>query len=300
VLDRLDAEGVSLAPSSATMRIAQNKREQRERFAAAGLPQPRWQVVTGVDEAVFGLPAIVKAAAGGYDGRGVWRCDTAAELRAVLAELHGRGIEPIVDECVPIERELAMLVARLACGDVALYPLVETVQVDGICREIRAQAFDRALERQAREIAQAVAEVTGVVGILAVELFQAGGKLLINEIATRPHNSGHWTIEGSVTSQFEQHLRAVAGLPLGATRLHYPATVTVNVLGPIDGSDPVDHLADALRVDGAHVHLYGKRSRPGRKLGHVTAVGGRADACRAAAWTAVTALTGEEPPEALR
>ena len=301
VLDRLVADGVTLAPSRETMLIAQNKRLQRELFAETGLPQPKWTIASGAGEpAPFALPTIVKAASGGYDGRGVWVCESEPELREVINSLFERGIEPIVEELVPIDRELAILAARSPSGDVAIYPLVETVQVAGICREIRACAFDPDLERQAHEIARAICAVTEVVGIIAVELFHVGGTLLINEIATRPHNSGHWTIEGSVTSQFEQHLRAVAGLPLGIPASLKPATVTVNVLGPKDGSDPAERLAEALAVEGAHVHLYGKPPRPGRKLGHVTVVGQTAPECRQLAWQAVTALTGEQPPEEMR
>ena len=307
VLDRLDAEGVTLAPSSATMRIAQDKRRQRELFAGAGLPQPRFAIAETIDEALvhaaaIGLPVVLKAASGGYDGRGVWVCENRAEVERVADELIGRGITVIVEARVPIDREHAVVVARTASGAVEAYVPVETVQANGICRElvVTADVATGELDADAGRIARRVADLTGVVGILAVELFETSGRLLINEIATRPHNSGHWSIEGSATSQFEQHIRAVAGLPLGSADVTGPAVVTANVLGPANGSDPIDRLTEALRIAGAHVHLYGKAARPGRKLGHVTAVGASVEGCRAAAWSAVEALTGEPRPEGLR
>ena len=310
VLDRLVADGVRLAPSRETMLIAQNKRFQRERFAESGLPQPRFGIAVSVDEALtlaneIGRPVVLKAASGGYDGRGVWMCADRVAVEHVAGELVARGIEVIVEEKVDIRYEYAALAARSATGETAVYEPVKTVQVDGICREtIRDDdgwADDLDLMFEAQEIAKRVAELTGVVGILAVELFLVSGdRWVINEIATRPHNSGHWTIEGATTSQFEQHLRAVAGLPLGITNSLRPTVVTVNVLGPADGSDPASRLADALRVEGAHIHLYGKPARPGRKLGHVTVLGQTEQECRRTAWAAVGALTGEAPPEELR
>ena len=307
VLDRLDAAGVTLYPSSATMRIAQDKRRQRELFAESGLPQPRFGIATTVAEArahagEIGLPVVLKAASGGYDGRGVWVCDGPAEVERIADELVRRGVDVIVEACVAIDREHAVVVARSESGDVEAYMPVETVQADGICRELVVAADGDRSERDmdAVRIARRVAQLIGVVGILAVELFETDGQLLINEIATRPHNSGHWTIEGSVTSQFEQHIRAVSGLPLGSAAATAPAIVTVNVLGPANGSNPEDRLDSALRVEGAHVHLYGKVARPGRKLGHVTVLGASTTDCRGAAWSAVSALTGERRPEGMR
>ena len=306
VLDRLDAEGVTLHPSSATMRIAQDKRRQRELFAGSGLPQPRFGIATTVTEALahtgeIGLPVVLKAASGGYDGRGVWVCDGPAEVERVADELIRRGVDVIVEARVVIDREHAVVVARSESGDIEAYTPVVTVQADGICRElIVGDGNGWQGDTGAGQIARRVAELTDVVGILAVELFETDGRLLINEIATRPHNSGHWTIEGSVTSQFEQHLRAVSGLPLGSADATAPAVVTVNVLGPANGSNPEDRLDGALRIGGAHVHLYGKAARPGRKLGHVTVLGASATGCREAAWSAVSALTGEPRPEGMR
>jgi len=308
VLDRLDAEGVTLAPSSATMRIAQDKRRQRELFAEAGLPQPRFGIAETVAEVFthaeeIGYPVVLKAASGGYDGRGVSICTDIAEVERVATHLIGRGIIVVVEERVAIEREQAVLVARSAGGELAGYDIVQTVQVGGICREIVARENARGTDDSrslGAEIGRSVAQLTGVVGVMAVELFEVDGRMLINEIATRPHNSGHWTIEGATTSQFEQHLRAVTGLPLGSPAAVARTTVTVNILGAADGSDPVDRLPEALRVEGAHIHLYGKVASPGRKLGHVTVVGDSADVCRDRAWQAVEALTGEGRPEGMR
>jgi 5-(carboxyamino)imidazole ribonucleotide synthase len=306
VLSRLEADGIDLAPSADTMRIAQNKQRQREIFAAAGLPQPVHRICPSVDDAAnaardIGFPVILKAAQGGYDGRGVWRIEDAASLAEVARELAGREIAMVVEECVTIDRELAILIARDRRGDSAIYPLVETVQTDGICRQINLDCdIDHDLSTAATRIAIEIAEQVGLVGILAVELFESGGRLLINEIATRPHNSGHYSIEAITTSQFEQHLRAIADLPLGSTGRCADTAVTVNILGGSDGVDPRDRLAMALAVPGVRVHLYGKEARPGRKLGHVTALGDSVEECASRAWTAVEGLTNEPKPEGIR
>jgi 5-(carboxyamino)imidazole ribonucleotide synthase len=202
---------------------------------------------------------------------------------------------------VPLDRELAILVARDRRGETAVYPLVETVQDDGICRQITLDhTIDPALTIAATGIAVEVAELVGLIGILAVELFESDDRLLINEIATRPHNSGHYTIEAITTSQFEQHLRAILELPLGSTERATDVAVTVNVLGGSDGIDPRERLSTALAVPGAHVHLYGKEARPGRKLGHVTTIGSSVEECADRAWTAAEALTNEPRPEVRR
>ncbi len=298
VLSWLDDDGRTLRPSRATMELAQNKRRQRELFAGARLPQPAFAVVSdpakiGEFGERSGWPVVVKASTGGYDGRGVWTAEDVTTATQVATELLRRGIEPMLEAHVPIEREVAILVARDVAGETAVYPLVETVQREGICREVLAPAaVPTGVAHMAEELARQIAELSGVVGILAVELFVSGGELIVNEIATRPHNSGHYTIEGCVTSQFEQHLRAVAGWPLGETGLRDAAVVTINVLGPEDGSDPRERMAAALAVPGAHVHLYGKTARPGRKLGHVTTLDRDVARARARAARAVDILTG--------
>jgi 5-(carboxyamino)imidazole ribonucleotide synthase len=285
------------------MAVAQSKALQRQRFAALGLPLPPFAVarpgeaiarVTAFGQE-HGWPMMVKADRGGYDGRGVWVASNAEEAEDIVRGLAGREITAVFEQRAPIEREVAILIARRTGGEVATYPLVETVQVDGMLRELRAPAgVDPELEERAREYAAAIAQNLDVVGMLAVEFFVSDGRLLVNEIATRPHNSGHYTIEGAVTSQFEQHLRAVLDLPLGSTGLTGRNVATVNVVGNDRGEDPRARLDRALAVDGAHVHLYGKSPRPGRKLGHVTVVSDRCEEALVRARKAVAILEGRD------
>jgi 5-(carboxyamino)imidazole ribonucleotide synthase len=284
----LAAEGVTLYPGADALRYAQDKRAMRERLTQLGVPVPSW---SGGDVAAFaaevGWPVVVKATQGGYDGRGVWLVSTVDELAAV--PVTGR----IVEERVPLRRELAAVVARSPFGQVAAYPVVETVQRDGICVEVVAPApgLDQRLAAEAQRIAIELAAALDVVGILAVELFETAAALLVNELAMRPHNSAHWTIEGARTSQFEQHLRAVLDYPLGDTSLTAPVVVMANVLGGAEGGMPIDERLHHLLAaePAAKVHLYGKQVRPGRKIGHVTVLGDdlddvRARATRAAHW----------------
>ncbi|BCJ64375.1 5-(carboxyamino)imidazole ribonucleotide synthase [Polymorphospora rubra] len=295
----LEAEGVRLYPGADALLYAQDKRAMRERLSRLGAPVPRWRPLAGPDDladfgAEVGWPVIVKAARGGYDGRGVWLLSGPGEA----AELFASGTELIAEERVALRRELAVQVARSPFGQVAVYPVVETVQQDGICVEVLAPAPDlpEDLAVRAQQLAIDVATSLGVVGLLAVELFETTGPdgavaLVVNELAMRPHNSGHWTIEGARTSQFEQHLRAVLDYPMGETALTAPAVVMANVLGGPDGGMPIDErLHHLFAADpGVKVHLYGKQVRPGRKIGHVTVLGDdltdvRARAARAARW----------------
>jgi 5-(carboxyamino)imidazole ribonucleotide synthase len=279
-LRALERAGAAVRPGPDALRYAQDKRAMRERMAGLGVPCPRYAPVTGLDDVtVFadrsGWPVVLKAVSGGYDGKGVWVCGTPGEAAAVLAH----GIDLIVEEHVGFERELAVLVARSPSGQGAAYPVVQTVQRDGICREVLAPApgLPGGTAEQAQRLGLAIAAGVGVTGLLAVELFQARGGLLVNELAMRPHNSGHWTIEGARTSQFEQHLRAVLDLPLGSPALAVRHAVMANVLG---GDDPGLHsrLVHVMAADpGLKVHLYGKAVRPGRKVGHVTALGDEVD-----------------------
>ncbi len=300
-LAALEAAGHTLRPSSQTMALAQNKRLQRERHAQLGLNVPAFEITTDPAHAIAfgeanGWPVVAKAAQGGYDGRGVWMLRDRSVADSFAKDLGtDSGMTFVLEAFVPIERELAIMVARRPTGEQAIYPLVETVQVDGICHEIIAPAQVSAeLAGEAHAIAQAVADDAGVTGVMAIELFESQGTLILNEIATRPHNSGHYTIEGSVTSQFEQHLRAILDWPLGETALNAPFVVTVNILGPGDGSDPIERRSAALGIPGVHLHFYGKEARPGRKLGHVTALGSELSETRERAWHAATILTGEE------
>src|SRR5690348_14084054 len=228
----LAAEGVTLRPGAEALQYAQNKRKMRERLQALGFPVPRWSAGDAGDIAAFGLPAVLKTATGGYDGRGVFAVSTVEELRSTLDGAPA-GVEWVVEERVELRRELAAVVARSPFGQVAAYPVVETVQRDGICVEVLAPApgldEDRAIAAQ--KLAVDIAVALDVVGILAVELFETAGGLLVNELAMRPHNSAHWTIEGARTSQFEQHLRAVLDYPLGDPSPTAPVVVMANVLG---------------------------------------------------------------------
>ncbi|HEU5109604.1 MAG TPA: 5-(carboxyamino)imidazole ribonucleotide synthase, partial [Micromonosporaceae bacterium] len=223
-------------------------------------------------------PCVLKAARGGYDGRGVWMLNGSHSAGDLVPTLLEAGTPLLVEQRVVMRRELAALVARSPFGQGACWPLVETVQSDGICVEVLAPAPGLSEERaeRAQELALRVAAALDVVGVLAVELFDTDAGLVVNELAMRPHNSGHWTIEGARTSQFEQHLRAVLDYPLGATDALAPAVVMANVLGaatpPGMGADErLHHLL--ARYRDAHVHLYGKPERPGRKIGHVTMLG---------------------------
>jgi 5-(carboxyamino)imidazole ribonucleotide synthase len=252
----------------------------RARLTELGVPCPRWAPIDGPAEleafgAAVGWPVVLKAATGGYDGKGVWVVGSVQEARDVLES----GTRLIGEQKVPIVRELAADVARSPFGQGAAWPVVETVQRGGICVEVLAPAPGLSDERaaEAEALALRIAAELGVTGVLAVELFDTGDGLLVNELAMRPHNSAHWTIEGSRTSQFEQHLRAVLDYPLGATAQTAPAVVMANLLaGPDDvvpkGIDERVHHMMARWPD-VKLHLYGKQFRPGRKVGHVTALG---------------------------
>ena len=281
ILAKLESDGVLVRPGGGALRYTQDKLAMRERLRALGVPCPRFAPVSSpADVAAFARgtwPVVLKAVSGGYDGRGVWVCASAAEVEDVLA----LGIALMAEEFVPFKRELAALVARSPSGQGAAYPVVQTVQVDGICREVIAPApglsKDTAVEAEA--MALKIAAELGVTGLLAVELFELrSGELMVNELAMRPHNSGHWTIEGARTSQFEQHLRAVLDLPLGSCAPPEGTfTVMVNLLG---GTDPdiFDRYIHVMAADPAvKVHFYGKEVRVGRKIGHVTIVGGPDD-----------------------
>jgi 5-(carboxyamino)imidazole ribonucleotide synthase len=278
VLSALTDAGVVVRPAPTALLYAQDKLLMRERLGELGLPMPDWaRVSSEADLAAFldahGGRAVLKTPRGGYDGKGVRVVRSVADAADWIAT----GDQLLAEELVDFRRELAQLVARRPAGELALWPVVESIQRDGVCAEVIAPAPQSAgkVADLAAELASAIAEGLGVTGVLAVELFETtDDRLLVNELAMRPHNTGHWSIDGSTTSQFEQHLRAVLDLPLGATGTREPWSVMVNVLGgPASGS-----LADAYRVALADqptvkFHNYGKVSRPGRKVGHVTATG---------------------------
>jgi 5-(carboxyamino)imidazole ribonucleotide synthase len=299
-LRALEDAGVRVAPGSAALVHAQDKLVLRRALAAAGEPQPAWaEVDTAVGVADFagatGWPVVLKAPRGGYDGKGVFVVDDVAEATALL-DRHGTLL---AEERVPMLRELAVQVARSPFGQVAVWPVVETVQRGGVCHEVLAPApgLDEQRATAAQELAIRIADRLGVVGLLAVELFETADGVLVNELAMRPHNSGHWTIEGARTSQFEQHLRAVLDYPLGATDMTAPVVVMANVLGGEAAGEgwagpSLDERVHHLMAHWPDVklHWYGKGQRPGRKLGHVTALGADLAEVRARATAAARYL----------
>jgi 5-(carboxyamino)imidazole ribonucleotide synthase len=304
IVEKIVAGGGVLRPGRATLEFAVDKAHMRTAFDAAGVPVPRFTVVDpgeGSLKAVadfaaeYRWPVLLKAARGGYDGKGVWPVAGPADAEDVLRRVDG---PVVVEEFVPFEAEVAVLVARRPSGESVSWPAVETAQVGGVCREVLVPGrLPHEVVEEAGVLGRRVADLVGLVGVMAVELFWSGGGLLVNEVATRPHNSGHWTIEGAVTSQFENHLRAVLDLPLGSAAPQHRAVASVNVFGGADGADPGRLLGRALAVEGARVHLYGKAPRPGRKLGHVTVCGDDPDSVRAHAWSAARALGTPVPAE---
>ncbi|MCW2819332.1 MAG: purK [Marmoricola sp.] len=272
---------------------AQDKAVMRQRLGDLGVPCPRNAVVaTPADVEAFGLPCVLKTTRGGYDGKGVWFVDTVEDCAAAFDS--GRTI--LAEERVAFRRELSALVARSPSGQVAAWPVVASTQRDGICHEVVAPApdLDEELAVQAQQVAMRLAGELGVTGVLAVELFETtDGRILVNELAMRPHNTGHWTQDGAVTSQFENHLRAVLDLPLGSPAPRERWTVMVNILGGERGTGRLyDGYPHAMARDPRlRVHLYGKELRPGRKVGHVNAYGEDLEDCferarHAAAWFA--------------
>ncbi|HWH32670.1 MAG TPA: 5-(carboxyamino)imidazole ribonucleotide synthase [Egibacteraceae bacterium] len=300
LIQALERDGALVRPGSGVIAVVIDKRRQREALAGLGAPQPEHRVVGSREEmAAFGeahgWPLVLKAARGGYDGRGVWVAAGIDEAAAVLDEAHGRGLVLLAERHVAMDCEVAVVVARRPSGEAVAYPVVQTVQRDGMLRELRYPApVSHALAGEARRLALDVAERLGVVGLLAVELFVEDGALLVNELAARPHNSGHASIEGCVTSQFANHLRAVLDWPLGATDAVAPAFALVNVVGPADGSDPAGRLPAALAVPGLAALPYRCACKPGRKLGHVTVVGDDLDEVTARARRGAAILHGEE------
>ena len=267
IIRTLENEGIKFQPNSNSFQYSQDKALMREKLAH--LPNPKWQVVT---EAIdWSYPAIAKSISGGYDGRGVWKVNSKLELAELLKEVPTL----LLEELIEFDFEIAVMVARSAHGQAATWSPTRTVQRDGICIETVTPVpeFNEAQAERAQALALQIADEIKLVGVMAVEMFVKGDQLFINELALRPHNSGHWTIEGSVTSQFEQHLRAVLDLPLGDTTLTSKWAVMGNILGgsKSDMFRPYLHLM--ARTPALKFHYYRKEVRPGRKLGHVTITG---------------------------
>ncbi|WP_308209853.1 5-(carboxyamino)imidazole ribonucleotide synthase [Microbacterium galbinum] len=277
ILRALVADGVAVHPGPDALQFAQDKLVMRARLADLGVPQPDWAAVASEQELQSFLDAhdgqgVVKTPRGGYDGKGVRVVRAASDARDWFAAVPA-GEALLVEELVPFVRELAQQVARRPSGEIAAYPVVETVQRDGVCAEVIAPAPAAAerLVEVAESIGVRIAEGLGVTGMLAVELFETDDeRILVNELAMRPHNSGHWSQDGAVTGQFEQHLRAVADLPLGSTAPRAPWSVMVNILGgPAEGGLGERFTSAMVAHPEAKIHTYGKDPRPGRKVGHV-------------------------------
>ncbi len=283
MLAALEERGISVRPSVETLAYS-DKAYQRNAFAGAGIPVPEFIVVDPVadrpgavrDATGFavarGSGIVAKASRGGYDGRAVWMLDT-GDIAGFMDGYEGAPL--VIEPRLELACELAVVVARIASGEVQTWPTVETIQVDGMCDEVVYPApVGNAVSQRVREVAARVSEFTGSVGVLAVEFFVLSeGTVLVNEIAPRVHNSGHLTIEGSATSQFEQHLRAILDWPLGPTDMRADCVVMANVVGHGDTEPRVRQALTFAEVPDAHLHLYGKTPRDRRKIGHVTVLG---------------------------
>lgn len=314
LLAALEAEGTSIRPGPDALIFAQDKAAMRAKLTELGVPCPTWRVVSDEAELLefadeIGWPVIAKTSRGGYDGKGVWKIDTpdAARVpfealrhalgpteRDTSGEAAADGVVIVAEEYVPFTRELSVLIARRPGGEAVAYPVTETVQRSGICFETitPAPGLDASRSAAIEAIGRRIAAELDVVGILAVELMERpNGEFVINELAMRPHNTGHWTIEGAATSQFENHLRAVADLPLGPATLRDQIAVMTNVLGG-SNFDLFGSLPVVLADPSVHVHLYGKAVKPGRKVGHVTVTGNDLDAVRNSARLAAGYLEG--------
>lgn len=292
-VEAIEAAGAVVRPSSAALRWA-DKAIARRSMVDAGLPVPPFVVTRSADEvcgfaAEVGWPVVAKLARGGFDGRGV---HVLTSPQGVAALCDGVGVDLVVEPQLDIEMELAVLVVTGADGSQVTYDPVRSVQERGMCREVVLGDLDARLSARARAVGERVADAVGAVGVLAVELFVVGGEVLVNEVAPRPHNSGHLTIDACVTSQFENHLRAVAGLPLGSPVPMQNAAAMVNVVGADDQHDPRSALAAGLSIPDARVHFYAKSPRAERKVGHVTVVGVDPEAVLARARAAVAGLEG--------
>lgn len=268
IVKALEADGVVIRPSSAAFIYSQDKAAMREKLKP--YPSPRFQVVSSADQ-VKEFPVIAKAILGGYDGRGVWKIENAHELVELLKSTG----KLLIEEFIEFDYEIAVMVARSPHGQATTWAPTQTIQKNGICTMTITPAPDLLAElcEKAQKLALDIAADVAVVGVMAVEIFVKGDQLFVNELAMRPHNSGHWTIEGSHTSQFEQHLRAVLDLPLGDPSMLAPVAVMGNVLGSekTDMYRPYLHLM--ARTPALKFHHYKKEVRPGRKIGHVTLIG---------------------------
>ncbi|MER7708034.1 5-(carboxyamino)imidazole ribonucleotide synthase [Kitasatospora sp. NPDC097605] len=296
-LRALQADGIAVRPGPEALVNAQDKGVMRARLDSIGVPCPRHRIVadpadvTAFAEEGAGYPVVLKTVRGGYDGKGVWVVGDEEQAAAPFLA----GVPVLAEEKVDFVRELAANVVRSPSGQAVAYPVVESVQENGVCAEVTAPApgLDPALSDEAQQLALRIAGELDITGHLAVELFQTrDGRILVNELAMRPHNSGHWSQDGAVTSQFENHLRAVLDLPLGDPRPRAKWTVMVNVLGG-DYPDMYHAFLHCMARDpGLQIHMYGKDVKPGRKVGHVNVFGDDLDDVRERARHAAAYLRG--------
>jgi 5-(carboxyamino)imidazole ribonucleotide synthase len=281
----VEREGYKLLPRAETIRLVQDKLWQKQALRQAGLPVPDFSDAPSLEEArvaagMFGWPLLLKKRRNGYDGKGNATVSSTVELRQAWKRLDGEANALYVEKFCPFVKELAVMITRGQDGAEAAYPVVETIQHNHICHIVLAPAsISSEIAERASEIARRAVSAIDGVGSMGVEFFlTAYDELFVNEMAPRVHNSGHYTIEACVCSQFENHVRAVLGWPLGSTAMRAPAAVMINLLGVGEGAGAPQGLPEALQVEGAHVHIYGKtRSAPGRKMGHVTALASTAE-----------------------
>jgi 5-(carboxyamino)imidazole ribonucleotide synthase len=267
IIKTLESEGVKFLPSSSAFQYSQDKALMRQKLSH--LPNPKWEVVTEAPD--WNYPAIAKAISGGYDGRGVWKVNSKEEVTQLLKKVP----KLLIEELIQFDFEIAVMVARSPHGQASTWAPTKTVQSDGICIETITPVpeFDEFQSKKAQNLALQIADEIKLVGVMAVEMFVKGDELFINELALRPHNSGHWTIEGSVTSQFEQHLRAILDLPLGDTSMTAKWAVMGNVLGGSKSDMYRPYLHLMARTPSLKFHQYRKEVKPGRKIGHVSITG---------------------------
>jgi len=300
ILQRLVDSGIKVRPGPHALTFAQDKLAMRHALTNMGIPCPEWCEITSISEISgcaqrMGWPLIIKTASGGYDGKGVWVVHDVAQATDIVTKILASGNRVLAEVHVPFTRELSAQIVRNPSGEYVVYPVVQSTQLDGICHEVIAPCPDLSNERsaQAQEIAIKIAVELDVTGMLAVELFDTGAQILVNELAMRPHNSGHWSMDGAITSQFENHLRAVLDWPLGSATPTGPSTVMVNLLSNQERNlhERISHILK--RDPEIKVHLYGKESRLGRKIGHVNVSGDNIEELRERAHSAAKYLTGE-------
>ena len=287
-LQQLEQQGINVRPAPHALVFAQDKLKMRTKLREIGAPVPVFFPVNSGAEAeqiwaTFEGNVCLKACRGGYDGKGVWFPESAAECAEIVADQLAHDVSMMAERKVDLVRELSVMIARRPGGQTQLWPVVQSIQTNGVCDVAIAPApdLDPALARQAQQLAETIARELDVTGSMAVELFESRDEcgqpeISVNELAMRPHNTGHWTQNGCVTSQFEQHLRAVADLPLGDTRTLSDVTVMANILGAESNPDMTmtQRMTEVwTRYPAAKIHLYNKDWRPDRKMGHVNVVG---------------------------